>query len=195
MKVRRRDLALAPIGDRDRLTAEGSRIMKRTFLASIVAASVLMSGPAYAQTDLGGLRGYAKDDQGAVLPGVSVTVTGPAILRPVIGVTDADGYYRLVNLPPGTVVLTAELQGFASYRQEGIVIRAGSTFAVDIEMKLATVAETDHSARRIADDRDAEVDHLVRDLRRAVPRRAGDRPLGLHRHAGHAPGHRFGAGE
>ena len=56
--------------------------MIRTFLASMVAASVLMSGPADAQTDLGGLRGYAKDEQGAVLPGVTVTVTGPAILGP-----------------------------------------------------------------------------------------------------------------
>jgi hypothetical protein len=117
-------------------------MMIRTFLASVLAASVLMSVPAYAQTDLGGLRGYAKDEQGAVLPGVTVTVTGPAILAPVVAVTDADGYYRMVNLPPGTLVLTAELQGFATYRQEGIVIRAGSTFAVDVEMKLAAVAET-----------------------------------------------------
>jgi carboxypeptidase family protein len=117
-------------------------MMIRTFLVSVLAASVLMSVPAYAQTDMGGLRGYAKDEQGAVLPGVTVTVTGPAILAPVVAVTDTSGYYRILNLPPGALVLTADIQGFAPYRQDGIVIRAGSTFAVDIDMKLASVAET-----------------------------------------------------
>ena len=92
-------------------------MMIRTFLASVLAASVLMAVPAYAQTDMGGLGGYAKDEQGAVLPGVTVTVTGRAILAPMVAVTDASGYYRILNLPPGTLVLTAEIQGFATYRQ------------------------------------------------------------------------------
>ena len=78
--------------------------MIRTFLASVLAASVLMAVPAYAQTDMGGLGGYAKDEQGAVLPGVTVTVTGRAILAPMAAVTDASGHYRILNLPPGTLV-------------------------------------------------------------------------------------------
>jgi hypothetical protein len=61
---------------------------------------VLASIPVHAQTELGSLRGYIKDAQGAALPGVTVTATGPQILAPVVGLTDDTGYYRLLNLPP-----------------------------------------------------------------------------------------------
>src|SRR5258705_9661569 len=117
------------------------RITVKTVFVSLVALSVLASIPAHAQTEMGSLRGYVKDEQGGVLPGVTVTATGPQILSPVVGVTDDAGYYRLLNLPPGTVNLKVELSGFASYLREGIVVRAGSTFSIDIEMKVATVAE------------------------------------------------------
>src|SRR5207249_4791041 len=80
--------------------------------------------------------------QGAVLPGVTVTATGPELLTPVIGVTDNAGYYRLQNLPPGTVMLTAELPGFATFKREGILMRAGSTFTIDIELKVGALEET-----------------------------------------------------
>ena len=110
-------------------------------LVTVLVVSFVMTSSVYAQTD-GSLRGYIKDEQGAVLPGVAVTATSPALLAPVSGVTDAGGYYRLLNLPPGTYVITAELAGFTTYRREGIVMRAGTTFAVDVEMKLGNVAET-----------------------------------------------------
>jgi len=114
----------------------------RPFHAFLIAAFVLVSIPAYAQTDLGSLRGYVKDEQGAFLPGVTVTVTGRGVISPIVAVTDVSGYYRLLNIPPGTVLLTAELPGFAPYRREGIVIRAGATFALDIDMKVGVLEES-----------------------------------------------------
>ncbi|MGE0813665.1 MAG: carboxypeptidase-like regulatory domain-containing protein, partial [Vicinamibacterales bacterium] len=60
---------------------------------------------AYGQTGDGSLRGYVKDESGAVLPGVTVTATSPELLAPVTYVTDEAGLYRLNNLPPGTYVL------------------------------------------------------------------------------------------
>jgi len=117
-------------------------IMVKSLVALFVAASVLAPLAASAQIDMGSLRGYVKDEQGGALPGVTVTASGPQIIAPVVGATDDSGYYRLLNLPPGTITLTADLTGFAPYRREGILMRAGSTFAVDIDMKLASVAET-----------------------------------------------------
>ena len=114
----------------------------KTLYASLVAVSVLASIPVYAQTDLGSLRGYVKDEQGGVLPGVTVTATGPQILAPVVAVTDGAGYYRLLNLPPGAVTVMAELTGFAPFRHEGIVMRAGSTFEIDIDMKVGGLQES-----------------------------------------------------
>jgi hypothetical protein len=116
--------------------------MCRSLLATLIAASLSVAIPCSAQTGDGSLRGYVKDQQGGVLPGVSVTATSPALLAPVVAATDTTGYYRLLNLPPGTYTITAELAGFATYKREGIVMRAGSTFAVDIEMPVGTLAET-----------------------------------------------------
>src|SRR6267142_1086283 len=103
-------------------------MMVKTLLASLVAVFVLLSIPAHAQTEnMGSLRGYVKDEQGGVLPGVTVTATGPQILSPVVAVTDDSGYYRLQPLPPGTLTMSAELPGFASFKRQGILMRAGST--------------------------------------------------------------------
>jgi hypothetical protein len=95
-----------------------------------------------AQTGLGGLRGYVRDEQGGALPGVTVTASAPELLRPVTTVTNEEGYYRLINLPPGTYALTAELSGFRAFKREGILIRAGATFAVDATLALGTLQET-----------------------------------------------------
>ena len=108
----------------------------------LVAAVVLGPSSVLAQTGDGSLRGYVKDESGAVMPGVTVTATSPELIAPVSSISDAAGLYRLNNLPPGTFVLTAELQGFSSVRREGILVRAGTTFTIDIELKLSTVQET-----------------------------------------------------
>jgi hypothetical protein len=116
--------------------------MSRSLLGSTLGAILLLSASLDAQTGDGSLRGYVKDQQGGILPGVTVAATGAALLAPVTSLTDASGYYRLLNLPPGTYTITAELSGFAGYRREGIVMRAGTTFSVDIEMTVGTLAET-----------------------------------------------------
>src|SRR5262245_37622287 len=108
--------------------------MSRTLLVSLAATLLLAGADASAQSGDGSLRGFVKDEQAAVLPGVTVTATSPALLRPVNAVTDASGYYRLLNLPPGTYALSAELQGFSTFRREGLIMRAGLTLTVDVDM-------------------------------------------------------------
>ena len=69
----------------------------RILLLVVLLTSVLF---AEAQTS-SSLRGYVKDNQGGVLPGVTVTATSPDMITPSTAVTDSTGYYRLINLPPG----------------------------------------------------------------------------------------------
>ena len=107
-----------------------------------VVSAFVSSVSASAQTGDGSLRGYVRDPQGTILPGVTVTATSPDLPTPLSVVSDAAGCYRLNNLRPGTYPVTAELTGFASYKREGILMRAGSTFTVDIEMTLSTVQES-----------------------------------------------------
>ena len=116
--------------------------MFRLFPALLALAILAHALPSAAQTGDGSIRGYVKDEQGAVLPGVTVTAQGPALLSPVTAVSDTGGYYRLLNLPPGTYAVTAELAGFSSWRREGIIMRAGITFSVDVDLKVGALAET-----------------------------------------------------
>jgi Carboxypeptidase regulatory-like domain len=95
-----------------------------------------------AQGGDGSLRGGVRDEQGAAMPGVTVTALSSALLTPSVSITDAVGSYRLINLPPGTYTLTAELTGFSIFRREGILLRAGATFQVDVTMTLGTLQET-----------------------------------------------------
>jgi hypothetical protein len=116
--------------------------MQRALVACLVVLSALLPTLASGQTGDGSLRGYVKDEQGGVLPGVAITATSSALQAPVVAVTDSTGYYRLNNLPPGTFAVTAELTGFSTTRREGIVMRAGLTFTVDLEMKVGALSET-----------------------------------------------------
>lgn len=116
-------------------------MIRRQFVFACLLALTFV-GAATAQTGQGGLRGYIKDEQGAALPGVTVTATSPALIQPTIGVSDAEGSYRLVNLPPGAYTITAEIAGFATSRREDVLLRAGVTFQVDMTMKIGTLSET-----------------------------------------------------
>ena len=74
-------------------------------------------------------RGFIKDEQGAVLPGVSLTATTPQSSTQFSAVSDSQGFYRLVNLPPGTYEdAIAALQGFSKQKvpeRKGLEVRAG----------------------------------------------------------------------
>ncbi len=118
--------------------------MARFALGLALALSVTAGAvaPAMAQTGAGSLRGSVKDEQGGALPGVTVTAKSPDAIAPAVAVTTAEGNYRLINLPPGTYVVTAELAGFGVFRREAILVRAGATFQVDITLKIGGLEET-----------------------------------------------------
>ncbi|MGE5245954.1 MAG: TonB-dependent receptor domain-containing protein [Betaproteobacteria bacterium] len=117
-------------------------MIRRAILFTVTLTLGFVASTALAQTGQGSLRGYVKDEQGGALPGVSVTATSPALIQPATGVSDANGYYRLINLPPGTYAVTAELTGFATFKREGVLLRGGANFQVDVTMKIGSLSET-----------------------------------------------------
>src|SRR6266513_3928902 len=113
-----------------------------SLIAGVSLVSSLLSTAAYAQ-QASGIAGTVRDASGGVLPGVSVEAGSPALIERVrAAVTDGDGRYNVVNLPPGTYTVTFTLQGFSIYRREGIVLTAGFTAAVNADMQVSTIAET-----------------------------------------------------
>jgi outer membrane receptor protein involved in Fe transport len=98
--------------------------------------------PAFAQLAPGRLTGLVTDTQGAIVPGVTVTATSPALIGVQTTVTQADGKFLFPALPSGTYKLTFELSGFRTASRDGIQLGTGQTLSVDSQLSLATLAET-----------------------------------------------------
>jgi outer membrane receptor protein involved in Fe transport len=107
------------------------------------ALALLIAATASAQTATGGLRGFVKDDTGAVLVGVTVEAASPArIGGAAVEATDAQGLYRFENLPPGEYSVVYSLQGFRTVRREGIRVEVGRTIQVDAQMQVGAVEQS-----------------------------------------------------
>ena len=110
--------------------------------AAAVMAIALCSVSAFAQ-QAASISGVARDTSGAVLPGVTVEAASPALIEKVrSAVTDGEGQFRIVDLRPGTYVVTFTLTGFSTYRREGIELTAGFNASINGEMKVGSLEET-----------------------------------------------------
>lgn len=102
----------------------------------------LISGVVYGQRVTGSIRGDVLDESGAPLPGVNVTIAGPALIGgPQLSVTGADGTYRFPALPPGVYELTVVLEGFQTVHYSDIRVVLGTTIEQNVSMKLSQVSE------------------------------------------------------
>jgi len=98
---------------------------------------------AQAQSTAAGIVGTITDGTGAVLPGVTVTASGPALQVPqVLSVTDENGQYRLSPLPVGTYTVTYELAGFQTLKREGVQLQVGFVAKLDQALNPGAVQET-----------------------------------------------------
>ena len=89
----------------------------------------------------GAVIGKVLDSSGAVLPGVTISLKSPEALGQFTAVTDGEGAYRVVNLPPATYELRAELSGFQSVIRKAPV-RLNAVTEVDFTLSVGSVAET-----------------------------------------------------
>lgn len=112
--------------------------MKRMLYALAIALAVAV--PVSAQLQSGTIEGTARDERGAVLPGVTITLTSSD--RTQTFVTQSDGQFRFLNLAPGRYTVMAELAGFTRVIREGIQVVVGATFDVPIAMTVASLQET-----------------------------------------------------
>jgi hypothetical protein len=95
-----------------------------------------------AQTTDGTIRGDIRDQDLALMPGVTVTARCAAGPVPVVALSDAAGRYRLLNLAPGTCTVTAQRPGFTKEARENIVVRAGLNVSLHFVMTVGHMAET-----------------------------------------------------
>src|SRR3954471_6754891 len=113
----------------------------RPVTALLLAIFVGTAAAAGAQTFRGGISGRIADATGAVLPGVSVTVTNDATAVSRTTVTSNTGDFSVPDLQLGTYTIEATLQGFQTVRTK-LEVSVSQTASVELKMGLSTVAET-----------------------------------------------------
>ena len=95
---------------------------------------------AYAQASI---VGTVRDPSAAVLPGVTVEASSPALIEKTRSVvTGGTGQYAIEDLRPGTYTLTFTLNGFVTFKREGIALTGSFIATVNADMKVGGVAET-----------------------------------------------------
>jgi hypothetical protein len=116
--------------------------MTRTLGRGLLAVALLfaLANPAQAQ-GMGSIFGKVSDASGAVVPGVTVTVTGTGLQLPRVAVTAQSGAYDFPNIPIGTYTVTFELQGFKKATRANVVIVAGFNAPVDQALAVGAMTE------------------------------------------------------
>src|SRR5262245_63561767 len=101
----------------------------------VCAPLVLLALSATAATaQVTGIAGTVRDASGAVIPGVTVEASSPALIEKVRSVaTDAQGLYQIVDLRPGLYTVTFSLPGFTTVKREGIELTGSFTATVNAE--------------------------------------------------------------
>jgi outer membrane receptor protein involved in Fe transport len=123
-------------------------LLRRTARALSVLVAVFafaVAGTAFAQTDvttsrITGTVNAASD--GSPLPGVTVETRNEETGLVVVAVTDADGFYRALNLPTGSYTITATLDGFHPASTEGVRLLLSVPKTVNFSLQSASVSES-----------------------------------------------------
>src|ERR1700704_6448106 len=116
--------------------------MRRHVETCLLAVLLVLVVPAalFAQASI---TGVVRDASGAVLPGVTVEASSPALIersRPVV--TDGTGQYRIVELRPGSYVVTFTLNGFNTFRREGLELSGSFIATVNADLAVGSVEQT-----------------------------------------------------
>jgi Carboxypeptidase regulatory-like domain len=113
---------------------------KFTRLFFLLGAVLVVPTATFAQASI---TGVVRDSSGAVLPGVTVEASSDALIEKVrSAVTDPTGQYRIIDLRPGTYVVTFVLTGFSTVRREGIELEGQLTASINADLRLGSLEET-----------------------------------------------------
>ena len=114
--------------------------MRRLQWFALVGCLLIVPTLAHAQASIGGV---VRDTSGAVLPGVTVEASSPALIEKVrLVTTDSTGVYQIVDLRPGAYTVTFMLPGFRVVKREGIELSGSFAATVNADMSVGAVEET-----------------------------------------------------
>src|SRR5688572_24163529 len=127
---------------RELVTSLGGSVMRiTTGPACLVLGVFLMAAPSvFAQASI---TGIVRDTSGAVLPGVTVEASSPALIEKVrTATTDGNGQYRIVDLRAGSYSVTYSLSGFSTVKREGVALEGSFTATINVDLRVGELTET-----------------------------------------------------
>src|SRR5262245_14782336 len=114
----------------------------RRILTVCVALVVVASTPASAQVQTGTILVKAVDEQGAVVPGATVSITSTILPQELVGATDTSGVYRMPGLAAGSYSVKTSLSGFQTIVREDVIVAQGQVVSLEVPMKVSTLSES-----------------------------------------------------
>jgi hypothetical protein len=114
----------------------------RRYLFGAAVFVLLACVSAFAQQTTGTITGRVVDQQGAAIPGATITAKNLANGFTRTEVSDTEGVYRLAALPVGIYEVNAELQGFSTVSKKDVEVNVAQVVAVEFALKVAALAET-----------------------------------------------------
>src|SRR5262245_27328761 len=108
----------------------------------LVLVLMLLPAVAHAQQFKANLNGTVTDAQGAVVPGVTVTVTNTETNVSAESVTDVNGIFSVKDVVPGRYKVAASLAGFKPFVRDGIILHTAETATIQVKLELGKVEET-----------------------------------------------------
>ena len=114
--------------------------MKHLLSAGFAIHLLLLAGPVFAQA-VGSITGLVTDQSGGLVPGVTIEVTNTATGQVRTAVTGTDGYFTVVQLPPGPYAVKGTLSGFKTAVREGVTVTVETTSRVDLQMTVGALEE------------------------------------------------------
>ena len=109
-------------------------------LVVFAVTALLLTLTLSAQETTGGLQGTVRDQSGGVVPNAQVIVRGASLLGDKQLETDASGYFRFANLPPGDYKITASTQGFRAVERT-ITLQVGHLPTIDFTLEVGATTE------------------------------------------------------
>src|ERR1041384_4054294 len=118
------------------------RASMRVLLACVTVLLVVSAAMAQAQSNAGDLQGTVRDSNGAVVANASVTARNSATSVSRSATTNDDGFYKIVNLPPGSYEVTVEAANFKKAVVPAVTVTIGQTINQDIPLETGELTAT-----------------------------------------------------
>ncbi|HEX7158594.1 MAG TPA: carboxypeptidase regulatory-like domain-containing protein [Edaphobacter sp.] len=143
------------------------------FLLSLCACVLFLSSFMLGQETTAGLQGTVKDATGAAIPGAEISATSPYLAGGKTTTSDAKGYYRFANLPPGPYTISVKATGFNLLKKDDLVLEVGHLPTVDLTLSVGattTVVEVSSAAPQIDVTTTTTQTNITSDVINYVPR-------------------------